>query len=184
MTPVTISEEYFPEVVLNRVPKLNEQPTPVSTPYDAIDYVSRFLRRYTVENLIMITFDNACMPLNYSIISRGTIDQTMVSTQDIVKTMLLSNATGCILLHNHARNDSITGKPQPSKSDIDVTFEVQRALSLFRLRLLDMIIVGPDGSLTSFLEDDIGVFKTMREMVEKKKEQLASANIASENTDA
>lgn len=98
--------------------------------------------------------------------------------------MLLSNATGCILLHNHARNDTVTGKPQPSKSDIEVTFDVQRALSLFGLRLLDMIIVGPDGSLTSFLEDNIGVFKAMHEMVEKKKEQLASANIASENTDA
>lgn len=184
MTPVTISEEAFPEVVLNRVPKLNEQPKPVYNPQDAIAYVSTFLKRYTVENLIMITFDNACMPLNYSIISRGTIDKTMVSTQDIVKTMLLSNGTGCILLHNHARNDPNTGKPHPSKTDIEVTFDVQKALSLFGLSLLDMVIVSPDGSLTSFLQENIGVFKSIREKVEKEQKRLASANTASENADA
>ena len=108
----------------------------------------------------MISLGHNCRPINYSLLAKGTIEKASFSMTELVRTMLLSNAYGCILLHNHNNNAEFYDykKPIPSEQDLKITYQIQKAFSLFGLTLVDMIIVGPDKSYFSCLGERVGVF--------------------------
>lgn len=76
----------------------------------------------------------------------GTLIQTNVHPREIVKRALILNAATVILVHNHP-----SGHAEPSDSDRIVTCEVQKALNLVNMNVLDHIIIGK-GTYVSFRE--------------------------------
>lgn len=75
--------------------------------------------------------------IDKSMITVGSLDQTIMDTRRIVKNALLNNAKAIILLHNH-----VSGEPQPSTADIRATEKLHDALALFDINLVDHIVSG------------------------------------------
>ena len=68
---------------------------------------------------------------------RGTIDHTPVYPREVVKRALELGASALIMVHNHP-----SGDPTPSKADIEMTREVQKAAATLGVTLHDHVILG------------------------------------------
>jgi len=77
---------------------------------------------------------------------RGTLTQTSVYPREVVRRALLRNCAAVILSHNHP-----SGLAEPSRADQVLTRELQAALRLVDVQVLDHIIVAADASV-SFAE--------------------------------
>lgn len=75
------------------------------------------------------------------ILFRGTIDHASVHPREIVRRALALNATAMIVAHNHP-----SGNATPSHADITLTQQLQAALNLLDIRLLDHFIVTSSNS--------------------------------------
>lgn len=80
-------------------------------------------------------------------LSHGTVDMSLVSTREIFIRLLLSGATGFVLVHNHPSGDC-----EPSHEDILVTKKVKDSGKLIGINLLDHIIIGDE--FYSFCKED------------------------------
>lgn len=92
------------------------------------------------EHMIALYFNQTHKLIGWKRICTGDINSCMVDTQKIVRIALLTGSSAVILSHNHP-----SGNPKPSKQDIDITKNVDKALSYFRIDLLDHIIMPLDG---------------------------------------
>lgn len=77
----------------------------------------------------------------------GTLTQTSVYPREIVRAALRHEAAAVILSHNHP-----SGSPQPSRADENLTRTIKDALKLIDVRVLDHMIVTPDGKTCSMAE--------------------------------
>jgi len=66
----------------------------------------------------------------------GTVDQAPVYPREVARRALELGASSVILVHNHP-----SGDPTPSKADIAMTREVERALSALGITLHDHLII-------------------------------------------
>lgn len=133
--------------MIENVPFLSKEP--ISGPEVAIRVLAHELKDYDREVLYVVNLDSCCRPLNASMVSMGTINKSITSPREILKTAILSNATSVLILHNHV-SDNLT----PSKEDISITDQMQRVCDLIGIPLLDHIIVGRSGFF-SFKEKNI-----------------------------
>ncbi len=69
----------------------------------------------------------------------GTVDKVIVYPREIAKFSLLYGASAVILIHNHP-----SGNTNPSKEDIDITSNIERAILAIGVQLHDHIIVSAD----------------------------------------
>lgn len=95
-----------------------------------------------MESLDHEEFRVACLSTRNEIIgshlvSKGTIDSSLVHPRDVFKCAILSNAKAIILLHNHPSGDST-----PSPDDSYVTKKLQKAGEIMGIEVLDHIIIG------------------------------------------
>lgn len=80
---------------------------------------------------------------------KGTVDHVPVYPREVAKRALELNASAIILVHNHP-----SGDPTPSQADIDMTQQIEAALTALRISLHDHIIIGKS-QITSF--HDLGL---------------------------
>lgn len=123
--------------------------TPIHSPKDAIRVMADALLDYDREVFAVVNFQTDMRPINFSIISMGCLDSSLVHPREVIKTSILSNASGVILFHNHP-----SGTVEPSKDDIITTDLLKNAFNLMGIRVLDHIIVGNDKSYYSFCKKD------------------------------
>jgi DNA repair protein RadC len=74
------------------------------------------------------------------IIAKGGRHGCAVTAADILRSALISNASGIIIGHNHP-----SGDPVPSAEDIEMTIRLMKACDTIGLTLLDHIVVARDG---------------------------------------
>lgn len=82
-------------------------------------------------------------------LSSGNDFSTDLDAAEVARRAVAHKARRLVLVHNHP-----SGNPAPSPSDIDITGSVKRALSLFRIQLVDHIIVS-DGAFFSFSRETV-----------------------------
>ena len=82
-------------------------------------------------------------------IARGGISEVSVDIRLIIKEALLCNATILAVCHNHP-----SGSLKPSTMDNDLTYSLQNACKLMRIRFLDHVIV-TDGAYYSYHEEGL-----------------------------
>lgn len=75
--------------------------------------------------------------LGYHELFYGTIDSATIHPREVVRLALEKNAAAVIAAHNHP-----SGATKPSRADIAITKQLQSALALFDIRLLDHFIIG------------------------------------------
>jgi len=122
---------------------------PLDKPEAVCRLMSDTLSKYDREAVAMINLNNNLNPINMNIVSIGTLNSSLISPREAMKSAILSNAYAFVLVHNHP-----SGRLVPSTEDIEITDKLSRVGNLLGIRLLDHIIVGNEKSYYSFMEKD------------------------------
>ena len=115
-------------------------------PDSIASYYMERLRHQEQEQMICMMLDNQNHLLTERMISKGTVNATLVTPREIYVEALRCHAVNLILVHNHPGGD-----PTPSTSDIEITRQIRQAGELLGICLLDHIIIG-DHQYISFKE--------------------------------
>ncbi len=83
-------------------------------------------------------------------LSSGGITGTVVDIRLLFAVVLKSISVGIILCHNHP-----SGKLKPSETDIQITRKIKNASEYLDIKLLDHLILTPDGSYFSFADNGL-----------------------------
>jgi len=123
----------------------------INSPEAAVHVLGELMCEMDREVLFAINLNNRNEPINGTMVSMGSINQSIASPREIFKASILSNAARIILLHNHPSGDLT-----PSKDDISVTNRLLKAGDVLEIPLMDHIIVGGVNShYFSFMEKGI-----------------------------
>ncbi|MGN8885747.1 RadC family protein [Blautia sp. HCP28S3_G10] len=112
-------------------------------------YYMEQLRHQEQELMICMMLDNQNHFLGDSVISKGTVNATLVTPREIFVEAVKYHAVSLILVHNHPG-----GNPTPSTCDREVTERVFQAGEMLGIHLIDHIIIG-DQKYVSFREEGL-----------------------------
>ena len=102
-----------------------------------LNYVRMALRHEKAEQVRVLFLDRKNKLIADEVVGRGTVDHAPVYPREIARRALELAASSVILVHNHP-----SGDPTPSKADIDMTREIERALQALEIKLHDHLVVG------------------------------------------
>ncbi len=111
----------------------------IKSPEIATRVIGKYLCEMDREVLCVVNLKSDNTPINCTIASMGSLNQSIVSPREIFKSSILSNAAQMLLIHNHP-----SGSLNPSKDDIEVTDRLIKLTDLMGIPLIDHIIVGGD----------------------------------------
>jgi len=115
---------------------------PVLSHYDElIDFCRTFLAGERREQFYVLYLDKAKNLISCDCLATGTIDHVAVYPRELFELALEYSAKSIILVHNHP-----SGKPQPSRVDIQMTRKVAKVGHYLGVILLDHIIVASSGT--------------------------------------
>ena len=108
-----------------------------NNPETIAKYYMERLRHEEQELLFCMMFDNRNHLLGEHLVTKGTVNATLVTPREIFMEALKFHAVFLVLVHNHP-----SGSPDPSEHDIQVTERIFHAGELMGIMLLDHIIIG------------------------------------------
>ena len=117
-----------------------------SEPAVCARYYMQEMRHLEQEELRIVYLDTRLRLMRDQILTRGTVNASVLSVREIMIGALRHRAVHLILIHNHP-----SGDPSPSSEDRSVTKQVAEAGALIGIRLADHIIIG-DNRYYSFKE--------------------------------
>ena len=139
---------------------------PMSNPEAALEVMRRELSGYDREVLCVVNLNNRMQPVNFHVVSVGDLSQSIAAIPNIMKSGILSNAHGFLLLHNHP-----SGDVTPSQADILTTRRVIEAGKLIGISCMDHIIVG-GGNGTYFSMREQGTVDFTDEVISMAAEDI------------
>ena len=118
------------------------------TPSTIADYYMEQLRHEEQELMVCMMLDTKNHLLGEEIISKGTVNASLVSPRELFLAALKFHAVNIILIHNHPSGDAA-----PSHNDIAVTDRIVQAGKILGVQVIDHIIIG-DNTYTSLKEKE------------------------------
>ncbi|WP_099468144.1 RadC family protein [Konateibacter massiliensis] len=109
----------------------------MNNPRTIADYYMEDLRFVNQEVTLLIMVDTKHQFLSDKVVSKGTVNSSLISPREIFLEALNNSAVYIILIHNHP-----SGDPTPSREDITATKRIKEAGGLVGIMLLDHIIIG------------------------------------------
>ena len=106
-------------------------------------YLQLKLGAEQAENFAVLFLDIQNRLIAYEKLFTGTLTQTSVYPREIVRAALAHGASAVVLAHNHP-----SGTTQPSRADEQLTQTLKTTLALIDVRVLDHLIVAPNGALS------------------------------------
>jgi DNA repair protein RadC len=106
-------------------------------PATIADYYMEQMRHLEVEQVILVMTDNKNQFLQDMVISKGTVNMSVLSPREIFLEAVRMHAVYILLVHNHP-----SGDPAPSRDDIEVTRRIRQAAEILNIPLVDHIIIG------------------------------------------
>lgn len=94
------------------------------------------LHKLPVEEVHIFAVSTKLTIIGHVLLSKGAINASIVSPAEVFKPLLLMNAAGFIMIHNHPSGDTT-----PSTEDINVTKRLNQCAELFGIKLIDHIII-------------------------------------------
>ena len=88
---------------------------------------------------LLILLNQASKILGVALVSRGSVNKTVVDIKIIFQHIILSNSSRIILFHNHP-----SGNCKPSKADDELTKNITQLSSLASVDFIDHLIVSTD----------------------------------------
>lgn len=119
----------------------------ITSPGMIYDLMSPLLKGLSREECWAIYLNRANYITGKERICIGDVEGTMIDINKISMNAFAKKSSGVILVHNHP-----SGNPRAGRQDIAATSSLRKALNVFRIKLLDHIIIS-DGSFFSFNED-------------------------------
>ena len=104
-----------------------------------LDYCQAAMGSITREQFRILFLDKKNKLIADEIQQEGTVDQTPVYPREVVKRALEHHASAIILVHNHPSGDAT-----PSKSDIELTEQIEAGLTAVDIKLHDHLIIAGD----------------------------------------
>ena len=121
----------------------------IDTPEKAVSVLAPVLAELDREEVCVVNLDGKGRPINFNVVSIGSVNTSLVTGRELYKTAILSNAAGMIMLHNHPSSDL-----QMSVSDRNVTEKMMYASLLLDIEFYDHVIVaGGTGKTFSIREN-------------------------------
>ena len=118
-------------------------------PETVADYYMERMRYLQTEEVILAMTDNKNRLICDRVLSRGTVNCSLMSPREVFLVALEYQAVHILLIHNHPSGDAA-----PSRQDIEITEHLARLCDMMQLPLLDHIIVG-NGCYVSFKESGL-----------------------------
>jgi DNA repair protein RadC len=110
------------EAVGHRMARARVLKRPILSSWDALlDYCQTAMAHRDIEQFRVLYLDRKNVLIADEAQAEGTVDHVPVYPREIVKRALELNASALILVHNHP-----SGDPTPSRSDIDMTYQIQQ----------------------------------------------------------
>lgn len=110
---------------------------PIQSPGRAVEVIGKYIRDMDREAVCVVNFNTRLQPINFQIVSIGTLDQALCKPRELLKAAILSNASSMMILHNHP-----SGSIAPSGCDMQMTERMEKVCELVGIPLTDSIIVG------------------------------------------
>lgn len=104
---------------------------------DAKAFLSASLRDHKQEVFACLFLNNKHHVIQFEKLFHGSINSAAIYPREVVKRALHYNASAVIAAHNHP-----SGIAEPSRSDVEITTQLSKALALVDIRLLDHLIIG------------------------------------------
>ncbi len=108
-----------------------------SSPSAIANYFMEDMRHLEVEMVTLVLLDGKYGFLGEVLLSKGTINASLVSTREIFIHALQFHASYIVLIHNHP-----SGSVEPSKADVSLTNQIIAASNIMNIPLIDHIIIG------------------------------------------
>lgn len=118
-------------------------------PYSIAEFYMERFRHQNVEYILLIMFDSGMHVIGEHILSKGTVNASLLSPREVFIQAFKEQAAGIMILHNHPG-----GNPVPSDNDLQITERINEAGTLMDIPLIDHIILG-DNSYFSFKESGL-----------------------------
>lgn len=100
------------------------------------------------ESAFIILLNQRLRVIGWAKIAQGGLASTIVDVRIVAKYAIDSLATAVVFVHNHP-----SGNTRPSPQDDALTRKMKEGLALLDVRLLDSIILTPDGSSYSYQDE-------------------------------
>jgi DNA repair protein RadC len=124
-----------------RLARQQVQMQPLLSSWQAlIDYCRVAMAHEPIEQVRLLFLDRRGHLIRDEIQQRGTIDHAPVYPREVTKRALELGAASLVLVHNHPAGD-----PTPSRADIAMTREVQKALAAVGISVHDHLVIGRQG---------------------------------------
>ena len=129
-----------------RVARERVSQTPLDSPERIYEAFAAQLGWLGQERLLIATVDSRLRHAGTIEISSGTLNETSAHPREVLRPVMLRNAYGFVLIHNHP-----SGDPSPSDADRRFTKRLVEAAELLQLRFVDHVIIGrPDTGRESY----------------------------------
>ena len=120
----------------------------IDTPEKAVSVLAPVLAELDREEVCVVNLDGKGHPINFSVVSIGSVNSSLITGRELYKSAILSNAAAIIMIHNHPSSDL-----QMSKLDLDVTEKMMYAGVLLDIDFYDHVLVaGSTGEMFSMRE--------------------------------
>lgn len=114
-----------------------QSPGPLLTTVETLSTWFRLrLSPYPNEVFAVAWLDTKHRLIEFRELFQGTLDRTAIHERVVVQSALACNAAAAVFAHNHPSGDG-----QPSPADVGTTQELQAALALVDVKLLDHFVV-------------------------------------------
>ncbi|NQU63382.1 MAG: DNA repair protein RadC [SAR324 cluster bacterium] len=107
------------------------------------------LAKQKQEAFYTLILDNKHRKILLKLITRGTLNQSLVHPREVFAPAIQLRAAAVILIHNHP-----SGDPQPSRQDIDITKRLIEVGNIVGINVLDHVIIGQE-SYFSFADEEL-----------------------------
>ena len=126
-----------------------EKQVAVKSVKQAGEYFQRLLENEPKEKFAVLLFDNGNRVQFGGIIDGGTVGAMDMSMNNLAQLILVHQATGLIIAHNHPK-----GIAKASGADVSATLTIRDFVRRLGVKLIDHIIIGSNGiySMRSDLE--------------------------------
>ena len=121
--------------------------SPITSTTAAVEFCSEAFSGLAIsgvqEEFHIVTLSTKHLPINTHLITRGTLDASLVHPREVFRPAIRDSASAVILVHNHPSGDAT-----PSREDHQVTHRLTEAGKLLGITVLDHIVVASEGAIS------------------------------------
>jgi DNA repair protein RadC len=99
------------------------------------------------EMLVAFLLDTRNHLSSMNLVSIGSVSETVAHPREILRPAILCSAQSIVIMHNHP-----SGNASPSEADRQFTRRLRDACEIFRITLMDHLIITERGEFFSFRE--------------------------------